>query len=88
VECWIAAGNPQEMAAGSERNGQTTSALEIALEARSHLLVLLLLCNGYAPNLERWCPLDRALRSRCWHLLDVLLEWGADPQRMSVSDSI
>jgi hypothetical protein len=53
VERWIAAGNPLQMAAGSERKGQTTSALEIALEARNHALVLLLLCNGYDPNLER-----------------------------------
>jgi len=46
----------------------------------------LLLCNGYDPNLERWCPLDRALKSRRWDLLELLLEWGADPLRISVGD--
>ena len=86
VERWIAARNPLQMAAGLERKGQSTSALEIALEARNHALVLLLLCNGYDPNLERKCPLDPALRSRRWDLLDLLLEWGADPKSMSVGD--
>jgi hypothetical protein len=86
VERWIAAGNPLQIAVGSEPKGQATSALEIALEARNHALVLLLLCNGYDSNLERRCPLDQALRSRQWALLDLLLEWGADPQRVSVSD--
>jgi hypothetical protein len=75
VERWIAAGNPLQIAAALERKGQTTSALEIALEARNHALVLLLLCNGYDPNLERKGPLDLALRSRRWDLLDLLLEW-------------
>jgi len=86
VERWIAAENPLQIAAASEQKGQTTSALEIALETRNHALVLLLLCNGYDPNLERWSPLDRALKSRRWDLLDLLLEWGADPLRISVGD--
>jgi len=62
------------------------SALEIALEAGNHALTLLLLCNGYDPNLERDSPLDLALRARRWDLLDLLLDWGADPQRVSLSD--
>jgi ankyrin repeat protein len=86
VERWIASGTPLQIAAASEWKGQTTSALEIALEARNHALVLLLLCNGYDPNLERKCPLDLALRSRRWDLLDLLLEWGADPKSVSVGD--
>jgi hypothetical protein len=60
--------------------------LEIALEARNHALVLLLLCNGYDPNIEPGCPLDLALRARRWDLLDMLLEWGADVQQVSLSD--
>ena len=32
VERWIAAGHPLQMAAGSDRKGQITSALEIALD--------------------------------------------------------
>jgi hypothetical protein len=38
-----------------------SSALEIALEARNHALVLLLLCNGHDPNLETCSPADLAL---------------------------
>jgi hypothetical protein len=33
-----------------------TSALEIALEAGEQALVLLLVCNGYDPNLEQASP--------------------------------
>jgi len=63
-----------------------TSALEIALDAGNHSLVLLLLCNGYAPNLETRSPLDLAIRSRRWDLVDMLLEWGADVRRVRLSD--
>jgi hypothetical protein len=86
VERWIAAEHPLQMAAGSDRKGQTTSALEIALDVRNQALVLLLLCNGYDPNMERWSPLDRVLKNRRWDLLDLLLEWGAYPRRISVGD--
>jgi len=44
------------------------------------------LCNGYDPDLESRCPLDFALRARRWDLVDLLLEWGADPRRASLSD--
>ena len=46
-------------------------------------LGLLLLCNGYDPNLEPRSPLDVALRSRRWDLLDLLLDWGADPLQVN-----
>jgi hypothetical protein len=62
------------------------SALEIALESRNHALVLLLLCNGYDQGLEASCSLDLALRARRWDLVDMLLEWGADPHQVSLSD--
>jgi hypothetical protein len=67
---------------------QRTSVLEIALETRNHALVLLLLCNGYDPNLEPRFPLDLAFRTRRWDLLAMLLEWGADPHRVNLSDLI
>lgn len=62
------------------------SPLTIALEAGNHSLVLLLLCNGYDPNLERYCPLDLALRERRFDLVDLLLEWGTDPHQVDLSD--
>jgi len=87
IEDWIRAGHPLQAAQGTTVKGRRlTSALEIALEAGTHALTLLLLCNGYDPNLERDSPLDLALRARRWDLLDLLLDWGADPQRVSLSD--
>jgi hypothetical protein len=87
VERWIRASRPLQVAEGTTVKGRRlTSALEIALEDRSHALVLLLLCNGYDPNLESCCPLDLALRARRWDLLDLLLEWGADPLRVNLGD--
>jgi hypothetical protein len=49
-------------------------------------MVTLLLCNGYDPNLEMDSPIDRALRSRRWDLFDMLMDWGADPRRVGLSD--
>jgi hypothetical protein len=51
-------------------------------ELEDQALALLLLCNGYDPNLEPDSPLDLAFRIRRWDLLDLLLEWGADPRRL------
>jgi hypothetical protein len=68
------------------RGQRPDSALEIALLTRHHALVQLLLCNGYDPNLDRCSPLDLALRARRWDLLDLLLEWGADPHRVDLTD--
>ncbi len=87
VERWIQAGQPlQATLETPTQQRRATSALEIALGAGNHPLVLLLLCNGYNPNLESRCPLDLALRARRWDLLDLLLEWGADPKQVSLSD--
>src|SRR5690606_9122747 len=79
VEKWIRAGRPLQLAEGVRTRRRQASALEIALDAGNHALVLLLLCNGYDPNLEWGCPLDHALKDRRWDLLDLLLEWGATP---------
>ena len=87
VERWIQAGRPLQLAEGTTvRRRRATSALEITLVGGNQALVLLLLCNGYDPNLESRCPLDLALRSRRWDLLDLLLELGADPRRVSLGD--
>ena len=87
AEKWIRAGRPIQVAAGTKlRGSQRTSALQIALERGDHALALLLLCNGYDPNLEAGCPLDLALRVRRMDLLDLLLEWGADPEEVSLYD--
>jgi hypothetical protein len=87
VERWIHEGRPLQVAEGTPvGRKRVTSALEIALGSQNHALVLLLLCNGYDPNLEADCPLDLALRARRWDLLDLLLEWGADPGRVNLED--
>jgi hypothetical protein len=85
VERWIGEGRPLQLwGERSVRRGRVRSALEIALEGGNHALILLLLCNGYDPNVEPTCPLDLALRSRRWDLLDLLLEWGADPREVDL----
>ena len=87
VERWIRAGRPLQVVQGITVKGRRlTSALEIALDTRNHSLVLLLLCNGYDPNLDARSPPDLAIRLRRWDLVDMLLDWGADVHRMSLSD--
>lgn len=56
------------------RGSRRQTALEIALEAGSQALVLLLLINGYDPNQEEESPLDQALSGRRWDLVDLLLD--------------
>jgi hypothetical protein len=81
IEQWIQAGRPLQLVSdAAARRRRSASALALALEGGNHSLVLLLLTNGYDPNLERDSPLDIALRERRWDLVDLLLEWGADPQ--------
>lgn len=87
VEQWIRDGRPLQALPAATINGRRfASALEIALVDGSHSLTLLLLCNGYDPNLEGYSPLNRALRMRRWDLLDLLLEWGADPHQLCLTD--
>lgn len=45
-----------------------------------------MLCNGYDPNLKPDSPLDLALQARRRDLVDLLLEWGADPHRVNPED--
>src|SRR5690349_20165992 len=87
IEEWIRSGRPLQAAQGATVKGRrVASALEIALEDRNQALTLLLLCNGYDPNLESRSPLDLALRARRWDLLDLLLEWGAEPRHVCLAD--
>lgn len=85
IERWIAQGQPLQLAdpAMSPRRRNRT-ALSVALDQKCHALVLLLLCNGYDPDLESICPLDTALEARRLDLVDLLLVWGADPTRVDL----
>jgi hypothetical protein len=69
------------MQCGAARR-RSVNALQIALEAGNHSIALLLLSNGFQPDLAADSPLDIALRARRWDLVDLLLEWDADPQRV------
>ena len=87
VERWIRDGHPLQIAQGTPvKRARATSALEIALGAGNHALVLLLLANGYDPNQEPRSPLDLALRARRLDFVTLLLEWGADPHRVDLDD--
>ena len=85
VERWIRAGRPLQLAASSPAERRRhRSALEVALDRQDHSLILLLVANGYDLALEPECPLDRALKLRRGDLVDLLLEWGADPRRVDL----
>ena len=79
VDRWIAEGKPLQVAPEGIRKGsRPKTALEIALETGQHSLVSLLLKSGYRLDLERYAPLDLALKLRRWDLFDLLLQWGAE----------
>lgn len=83
VEEWIRRGEPLQLAPGViQRGRRVSSAMDVAMETGSQALLLLLLCNGYDPNVELPSPLDDALRKRRYDLLDDLLAWGADPHQI------
>ena len=84
VERWLQAGRPLQVSPDKlpQRPRGFRTALEIALDRRDHSLMLLLLANGYDLDAEPVCPLDKALRSRRQDLVDLLLDWGADPRRV------
>lgn len=87
VEEWIRSGRPLQLDAHSGPGRRKfVSALELALESGNHSLALLLLSNGIDPNIAPASPLDIALRVRRWDLVDLLLEWGADPHRVDLSE--
>jgi len=85
VERWIADGKPLQHAPEALPKGaRSKTALQIALETGQHSLVTLLLRNGYQFQLERYSPLDLALRSRRWDLFDLLLDWGGNLKSVGI----
>lgn len=84
VEGWIRSGRPLQTRSGPSRRS-TRTALQVAIQARFHDLALLLLCNGYQPELEPRNSLDQALEERAWDLVELLLHWGADPRTVAPS---
>ena len=86
VEAWIRLGKPLQLdPAGVPKGRRIRSALEIALKDRNHSLCQLLLCNGYRLGIEPEPPLNLALRTRRWDLVDMLLVWGADPRSVDLT---
>jgi hypothetical protein len=85
VERWIADGKPLQLTPEALPKGaRPKTALQIALETGQHSLATLLLRNGYQLELERYAPLDLALRSRRWDLFELLLDWGGDIRSVDV----
>jgi hypothetical protein len=79
VERWATEGKPLQLAPEAVAKGtRPKTALRMALESGQHSLAVLLLRSGYRLDLERYEPLDLALRTRRWDLFDLLLDWGAD----------
>lgn len=85
IEKWIRASRPIQTQF-QPKGRRRVSALEIAVGAGNHSMALVLLCNGYDPNLDERSPLNLALKGRRFDLVDLLLEWGADPKRVELSD--
>ena len=62
VERWIREGRPLQLSAEAlAKLRRKRTALQIAFEKENRALALLLLCNGYDPNLEADSPLNIAL---------------------------
>jgi hypothetical protein len=83
VERWIQDGKPIQ-ALNYKRQGKApvVSPLRTAVRKKHRDLVLLLLCNGYRLDLEPSdlnSVLDEALGLRAFDILDLMLNWGADP---------
>lgn len=88
-ERWIAEGKPLQISPQALRKRvHPKTALEIALETGQHSLTVLLLSRGYRQELERYRPLELALRTRRWDLFDLLLEWGRGPHERRCSYGI
>ena len=84
VERWIVDGHPLQLGPDPELFLRRKTALTIAIEQRNHALLHLLLCNGARPDLEPRRHLDAALDARRPDLVELLLTWGTDPQRVDL----
>src|SRR5438445_9541502 len=92
VERWIQAGRPIQ-AISYKRPGKASvlSPLRTAIRKKHVDLVLLLLCNGYRLDLEAngWnSVLDEALNIRALDIVDLMLQWGADPTKVRTCNVI
>jgi hypothetical protein len=92
VEHWIQGGRPiQALNYKRPRKAAVLSPLRTAIRKKHRDLVLLLMCNGYRLDLEgneRNSVLDEALTLRAFDIVDLLLEWGADPSMVSTYNVI
>jgi hypothetical protein len=80
VEDWIAEGRAIQAKEYHFRGRRFYgSPLTVAIETNQRDLLMLLLCNGYQVSQETDSPLERALYEKRWDLLELFLEWGADP---------
>ena len=83
VERWIQDSRPiQALSYKRPKKAAVVSPLRTAIRKKHRDLVLLLMCNGYRLDLEaneRDSVLDEALTLRAFDILDLLLEWWADP---------
>lgn len=88
VERWIQEGQPiQALSYWTPKNRTVETPLRGAVRTKHRDLVLLLLCNGYRLDLEPEdgeSVIDVALANRSFDLFDLLLKWGADPQRVDL----
>lgn len=85
AEAWIASGQPLQAAPDRRRrHTRVATPLSASIAAGNFDLVRLLLCNGYRTELEHRSPLDEVLEARRGDLMELLLEWGADPARADI----
>lgn len=83
VEQWIRAGRP--LYAKNYRTSRShflDSPLAAAINRNQYDLAFLLLCNGYPPD-DDGSLLEQALTDRAFQYVELMLEWGADPKRVS-----
>jgi hypothetical protein len=86
IERWIREDRPiQALTYRRPRKTPVASPLRTVIRRARADIVLLLLCNGYRLDLETddWnSVLDEALKVRAYDVVDLLLQWGADPRKV------
>jgi len=83
VERWIVQGKPLQVAhlpKITPRSSRTP--LEITIDTGQQDLALLLLSNGYQPQLEPEFSINRGLRKKRWGIVRLLIQWGVDPRQV------
>ncbi len=78
VERWIQGGTPLQFIYPEDRRKCPKSPMQAAIRTGQHDVVLLLLCNGYRPDLERRSPYSEALRRREHGIVRLLFAWNVD----------